>query len=108
MFDSGAKKRASLRGGGTAVRNPKLSAVAVASMTGNDFAMRLDRAIMRSGKLIEAKAIESPQAPSSWAAHLIDVICAGKEVGLRGGGQRREYPRCVTIALNTLNRGLRK
>jgi hypothetical protein len=45
----------------TAVRNPKLSAVAVASMTGNDFAMRLDRAIMRSGKLIEAKAIESPQ-----------------------------------------------
>jgi hypothetical protein len=57
MFGSGGKKRASLRGGGTAVRNPKLSAVAVASMTGNDFAMRLDRAIMRSGKLIEAKAM---------------------------------------------------
>ena len=33
MFGSGGKKRASLRGGGTAVRNPKLSAVAVASMT---------------------------------------------------------------------------
>ena len=62
MLGSGGKKRASLRGGGTAVRNPKLSAVAVASMTGNDFAMRLDRAIMRSGKLIEAKAIELPQA----------------------------------------------
>jgi hypothetical protein len=30
-------------------------------MTGNDFAMRLGRAIMRSGK-IEAKAIEAPQA----------------------------------------------
>jgi hypothetical protein len=42
--------------------NPKLSAVAVASMSGNDFAMRLDRAILRSGKLIEAKAIEPPQA----------------------------------------------
>jgi hypothetical protein len=38
--------------------NPKLSAVTVASMTGNEFAMRLDRAIMRSGKLIEAKAVE--------------------------------------------------
>ena len=62
MFGSGGKKRASLRGGGTAVRNPKLSAVAIASLTGNDFAMRLDRAIMRSGKLIEAKAIELPQA----------------------------------------------
>jgi hypothetical protein len=28
--------------------NPKLSAVAVASMTGNEFALRLDRAIARS------------------------------------------------------------
>jgi hypothetical protein len=41
--------------------NPKLSAVAVASLTGNEFAMRLDRAIMRSGKLIEAKAVEQSQ-----------------------------------------------
>jgi hypothetical protein len=42
--------------------NPKLSAVAVASMTGNEFALRLDRAIARSGaKLIEAKAVERPQ-----------------------------------------------
>jgi hypothetical protein len=40
--------------------NPKLSAVAVASMTGNEFALRLDRAIMRSAKLIEAKAVEPP------------------------------------------------
>ena len=39
--------------------NPKLSAIAVASLTGNEFAMRLDRAIMRSAKLI---------AQSSWAA----------------------------------------
>jgi hypothetical protein len=38
---------------------PKLSAVAVASMSGNEFAQRLDRAIARSGvKLIEAKAVE--------------------------------------------------
>jgi len=40
---------------------PKLSAVAVASMNGNDFAARLERAIERSGvatpKLIEAKPI---------------------------------------------------
>jgi hypothetical protein len=42
--------------------NPKLSAVAVASMSGNDFAQALDRAIMRSRKLIEGKAIEPPQA----------------------------------------------
>jgi hypothetical protein len=41
--------------------NPKLSAVAVASMSGNEFAMRLDRAIMRSAKLIEAKAVEPSQ-----------------------------------------------
>jgi hypothetical protein len=41
--------------------NPKLSAVAVASLTGHEFAMRLDQAIMRSGKLIEAKAVEPPQ-----------------------------------------------
>jgi hypothetical protein len=41
--------------------NPKLSAIAVASLTGNEFAMRLDRAIMRSTKLIEAKAVEPPQ-----------------------------------------------
>jgi hypothetical protein len=40
--------------------NPKLSAMAVASMNGNDFAAALDRAIMRSSKLIEAKA-ERPQ-----------------------------------------------
>jgi hypothetical protein len=42
--------------------NPKLSAMAVASLSGNDFAKALDRAIMRSGKLIEAKAVEPPQA----------------------------------------------
>jgi hypothetical protein len=41
--------------------NPKLSAIAVASLTGNGFAKRLDRAIMRSTKLIEAKAVEPPQ-----------------------------------------------
>jgi hypothetical protein len=42
---------------------PKLSAVAHASLTGQDFAAMLDRAIQRSlagppGKLIEAQAIE--------------------------------------------------
>jgi hypothetical protein len=38
---------------------PKLSAVAVASKNGNDFASRLERAIARSGvKMIEAKAAE--------------------------------------------------
>jgi hypothetical protein len=36
--------------------NPKLSAVAVASISGAEFAVRLDRAIVRSAKLIEAKA----------------------------------------------------
>jgi hypothetical protein len=40
---------------------PRLSAMAAASLNGNDFATALDRAIMRSGKLIEAKAIEPPQ-----------------------------------------------
>jgi len=38
-----------------------LYAMAVTSLNGNDFARALDRAIMRSGKLIEAKAIEPPQ-----------------------------------------------
>jgi hypothetical protein len=33
----------------------------VQSLTGNEFAMRLDRAIMRSAKLIEAKAVEPSQ-----------------------------------------------
>jgi hypothetical protein len=43
--------------------NPKLSAVAVASMSGNEFAQRLDRAIARSRPLmIEAKAVQPPQA----------------------------------------------
>ena len=60
-------------------------------MTGNDFAMRLGRAIMRSGKLIEAKQL-SCRRLSSWAAHLIDGICAGKEVGLRGGGNVGSTP----------------
>jgi hypothetical protein len=41
--------------------NPKLSAIAVASLTGNEFAMRLDRAIMRSAKLIEAKVEPPPE-----------------------------------------------
>ena len=36
--------------------DPKLSAVAVAALNGSDFAAALDRAIMRSSKLIEAKA----------------------------------------------------
>jgi hypothetical protein len=40
---------------------PRLSAMAVTSLTANDFAAALDRAIMRSGKLVEAKAIEPPQ-----------------------------------------------
>ncbi len=40
--------------------NPKLSAVAVDYMAGQDFASRLERAIARSNgaRLIEAKAIE--------------------------------------------------
>jgi hypothetical protein len=42
--------------------HPKLGAVAIAPMTGNDFARALDRAIMRSSKLIEGKAVEPPQA----------------------------------------------
>jgi hypothetical protein len=38
---------------------PKLSAVAVAQLTGKDFAAALDRAIARSsGKMIETKAAE--------------------------------------------------
>jgi hypothetical protein len=41
--------------------NPKLSAVAVGYMSADSFAARLDRAIMRSGKLIEAKAVETQQ-----------------------------------------------
>ena len=41
--------------------NPKLSSVAVATMTGNEFALRLERAVMRSGKLIEGKAVEPLQ-----------------------------------------------
>jgi hypothetical protein len=40
---------------------PRLSAVAHASMTAADFALRLDRAIMRSARLIEAKAVEPSQ-----------------------------------------------
>jgi hypothetical protein len=40
---------------------PRLSAMAVTSMTTNDFAAALDRAIARSSKLIEAKAIEPLQ-----------------------------------------------
>jgi hypothetical protein len=44
-------------------RHPKLSAMAHATMTGNDFAALLDRAIARSlagppAKLIEARAVE--------------------------------------------------
>jgi hypothetical protein len=43
--------------------NPKLSAVAMASMSGSEFARALDRAIARSGvKLIEGKPVEPPQA----------------------------------------------
>jgi hypothetical protein len=44
--------------------NPKLSAVAVASMSGESFAGALDRAITRSRSVptIEAKAVEPPQA----------------------------------------------
>jgi hypothetical protein len=40
--------------------SPKLSATAILR-DGDSFAAALDRAIMRSGKLIEAKAIETPQ-----------------------------------------------
>ena len=39
--------------------HPKLSAVATASMNGNDFAALLDRAIERSGKVQEVKQIET-------------------------------------------------
>jgi hypothetical protein len=44
--------------------SPKLRAVAVASLTGKDFAAALDRAITRSRSvpMIEAKAIEPPPA----------------------------------------------
>jgi hypothetical protein len=46
-----------------AYENPKLSAVAVASMSGKSFAAALDRAIARSRPLmIEAEAVEPPQA----------------------------------------------
>jgi hypothetical protein len=49
---------------GSPYENPKLSAVAVASLNGNSFAAALDRAIARSRSvpLIEAKAVEPPQA----------------------------------------------
>jgi hypothetical protein len=48
--------------------NPKLSAVAVASLSGNDFAFALDKAIARSGvKLIEAKAGPQPEQLSPCA-----------------------------------------
>jgi hypothetical protein len=41
--------------------NPKLSAVAIASMNERDFALRLERAIARSerAKLIEARAVNA-------------------------------------------------
>jgi hypothetical protein len=43
--------------------NPKLSAVGVAHLTGQDFAIALDKAIARSRPvLIEAKAVEPQQA----------------------------------------------
>jgi hypothetical protein len=49
---------------GSPYENPKLSAVAVASLNGNSFAAALDRAIARSRSvpLIEAKSVEPPQA----------------------------------------------
>jgi hypothetical protein len=42
---------------------PKLSAMAVASMTGDDFAARLERCLARSAraKLIEGKALPQPE-----------------------------------------------
>jgi hypothetical protein len=42
---------------------PKLSAVAVTSMSGEDFAARLDRCLARSARarLIEAKALPQPE-----------------------------------------------
>ena len=46
-------------GGVVALETPKLGAVAVTSLTANDFAAALDRAIARSGKaplMIEARA----------------------------------------------------
>src|SRR5438046_2470645 len=44
---------------------PKLSAVAVASMSGEDFATRLDRAIARSGKAQRALPLPAPRSPGS-------------------------------------------
>jgi len=38
--------------------HPRLGAVAIGSLTGTDFASALDRALERSGKLLEVKAID--------------------------------------------------
>jgi hypothetical protein len=38
--------------------HPRLGAVAIGSMNGNDFARMLERAIKRSGKVLEVKQIE--------------------------------------------------
>jgi len=43
---------------GTEKTAAEIAAVALASMDANDFAARLDRAITRSGKLTEGKALE--------------------------------------------------
>lgn len=40
--------------------SPKLSAIAVGSMTAQDFAARLEQAVARSGKTIDAKPLALP------------------------------------------------
>ena len=44
---------------------PKLSAVAVASMSGEDFAARLERAMARSGKAQKPLPLPAPRSPGS-------------------------------------------
>jgi hypothetical protein len=44
--------------------HPRLGAVAIGSMNGQDFASMLEKAIQRSGKaplMIEAKAVDTPE-----------------------------------------------
>jgi hypothetical protein len=47
-------------------KNPKLSAVAIASMNERDFASRLERAIARSGKVLTTPlALPPPKSPET-------------------------------------------
>jgi hypothetical protein len=41
-----------------AFENPRMSAVSVGYLTGEDFNSRLERAVERSNKVIEARAVE--------------------------------------------------